>query len=410
MAQRIRLYETIDRVPLADWNEASQGGSHGFMDPGFLRAVEKGFAGEARIFHVLIDQDGKPAASASLCLFPIDLLVLATPALRNKVGWVQKLFPGLGKVNILMCGLPFSAGQSHLAFAPGADRARAVQLLDTLMRQLARQHGARLVVLKEFSADDCEHMDLLKQHGYCRADSPPSYAMPKSFPSLTAYCDVLKSHYRRDIRKSLQKFERADCRVVHLEDPDEIRRVYIPEVHPLYEAVVGKADLKLEVLPHRFFHELAGQLPGQVTLTVAYRGERVVAFGWGLSAGPEFHGLFCGIDYEHNAECDLYFNVLYHSLDHAFRRGSQRITLGQTADTFKTRLGCNGTPRYIYARGTGPALSWVLRRSVGFLFPPRPPLPAKDVFKAEEEKAPAENRIENRGSRNKQRQMAYLAR
>lgn len=406
MEQSYRLYETIDQVPLADCNEASQEGSHGFMDPGFLRAVEKGFAGETRIFHVLIDQDGKPAACASLCLFPIDLLVLASPAFRNKVGWVQKVIPSLGKVNILMCGLPFSAGQSHLAFAPGADRARAVLLLDTLMRQLARQHGARLVVLKESSADDCEHMDLLKQRGYCRADSPPSYAMPKTFPSLTAYCDALKSHYRSDIRKSLKKFERAGCRVVHLEDPDKIRRVYTPEVHRLYEAVVSKAELKLEVLPHRFFHELAGQLPGQATLTVAYRGERVVAFGWGLSAGPEYHGLFCGINYEHNAECDLYFNVIYHSIDYAFRRGSERITVGQTADAFKTRLGCNGTPRYIYTRGTGPVLSWVLRRSAGFLFPPRPPLPANDVFKAEGEKAPAEDR----GSRKKQRQVAHLAR
>ena len=63
MAQPFRLYETIDQVPMADWNEASQG-SHGFMGPGFLRAAEKGFAGEARIFHVLIDQDGKPAACA----------------------------------------------------------------------------------------------------------------------------------------------------------------------------------------------------------------------------------------------------------------------------------------------------------------------------------------------------------
>jgi hypothetical protein len=389
MAQPIRLYETIDQVPLADWNEASQEGSHGFMDPGLLRAVEKGFAGEARIFHVLIDQGGKPAACASLCLFPIDLLMLSGPAVRNMAGWVQKLFPGLGKVNVLMCGLPFSAGQSHLAFAPGADRARAVLLLDTLMRQLARQHGARLVVLKEFSAENCEDMDLLTQHGYCRADSPPSYVMPKTFPSLAAYCDALRSRYRYDVRKSRQKFERAGCRVVHLEDPDAIRRVYTPDAHRLYEAVVDKAELRLEVLSHPFFHELAGQLPGQAMLTVAYRGERVVAFCWGLSVDSEFHGLFCGIDYEHNAECDLYFNVIYHSLDYAFRRGSERITMGQTADAFKTRLGCTGTPRHIYVGGTGPVLSWVLRRGVGLLLPSRPPPPANNVFKAEGDKAPA---------------------
>ena len=82
--------------------------------------------------------------------------------------------------------------------------------------------------------------------------------------------------------------------------------------------------------------------------------EEIVAFGWSLIAGEEFHGLFCGINYDHNAECDLYFNVVYHSLDYAFRRGSRAIIVGQTADGFKTRLGCSGKARYIDARGAGP--------------------------------------------------------
>jgi hypothetical protein len=385
VTQSYRLYETIDQVPLSDWYNASQDGSHAFMDPGLLRAIERGFANEARIFHVLIDdEDGRPAACASLCLMPVDLLLLAGPGAQKAMGWARNLFPNLGRVNVLLCGLPLSAGQSHLAFAPGADRARAVLVLEALMRQLARRHRARFLVFKEFGDGDCGHMDLLRQRGWCRADSPASYAMPRSFPSLSAYCAALKRHYRYDIQKSLKKFERAGCRAVLLEDPDEIRRVYTPEVHGLYDAVVGKADLKFEVLPHRFFHELASQLPGKATLTVVYRAERVVAFSWDLSAGPEFHGLFCGIDYEHNAECDLYFNVVYQGLDQAFRRGSTAITVGQTAEAFKTRLGCSGRQRYIYARGAGPLLSWVLRRSANLLFPSRPAKSAHDVFKAEE--------------------------
>jgi predicted N-acyltransferase len=382
MTPAYRLYESIDQVPLNDWNEASQEGSHGFMDPDFLRAVEKGFAGEARIFHVLIyEEDGKPAACASLCLLACDLLLLAGPRLRRWAGWGRKFFPGLGKLNLLMCGLPFSAGQSHLAFAAGADRRRAVALLDTLVRQLARRHGARLIVFKEFSDDDGAHMDLLEERGYCRADTPATYVMPRPFSSLSAFCAALKSHYRTEIQRSQKKFVRAGCRVEHLDDPDVIRRVYTPQLHTLYEAVVGKAELKLEVLPHHFFHELAEQLPGRVTLTTIYRADQIVAFGWSLAAGSENHGLFCGIDYAHNSECDLYFNLMYHCLDCAFRSGSRHITMGQTADTFKTRLGCSGRRRCLYARGAGPLVSWVLRRVAGLLFPLRQPLDAKDVFK-----------------------------
>jgi predicted N-acyltransferase len=384
-----RLYDSIDEVPLNDWAEASQEGSHGFMDPGFLRAMEQGFAGEAKFFHVLIDDaDGGPAACASLCLMEVDPLLLAGPRLRRVVGWSRRWFPGLGKFTVLLCGLPLSAGQSHLAFAPGADRARAVVQLDGVMQQVARRHGARLIVFKEFGDEDRAHMDQLVPLGYCRADSPASYALARTFPSLKAYCDALKRHYRSEVTRSQKKFARAGCRAVHLDDPEEIRRVYTPEVHRLYEAVVGKAEMKLEILPHRFFHALAAELAG-VTLTAVYRAEQVVALGWSLTSGDAFHGLFCGIDYAHNADCDLYFNVMYQSLDLAFRRGCQHITLGQTAETFKTRLGCAGTKRYLYARGAGSLLSWALRRSASFLFPPRPAQDANDVFKATDAPSPA---------------------
>jgi predicted N-acyltransferase len=382
VTETYKIYDTIDEVPKGEWAKASQEGSRGFMDANFLRAVEKGLGEEAHIFYVLLYQgDGKPAACASLCLYRVDLVLLAGPALRNLVGWGRKVFPNLAKVKILMCGLPVSAGQSHLAFAPDADRARAIAQFDGLTRQLARQHRARLIVFKEFGEEDCEYMDLLRQCGYYRADCPASYVQPRAFRSFSAYCAAMNSRHRWNIKSIQQKFERAGCRAVHLDDPDEILRVYTPEVHRLYEAVVEKAELKLEILPHRFFAELVRQVPGRVALTVVYREGRIVAFGWGLSATPEYHCLFCGIDYSQNAECSLYFNVIYQHLDYAFRSGTKSITLGQTAETFKTMLGFAGKPRYLYVRAKGPILSWLLSKCGDILFPPRPPQPAHDVFK-----------------------------
>jgi hypothetical protein len=127
---------------------------------------------------------------------------------------------------------------------------------------------------------------------------------------------------------------------------------------------------------------------------VVYRHERLIAFAWGLASASEQHGLFLGIDYEHNSACDLYFNVVYQFLDYAFRRGSKHISLGQTADAFKTRLGCSGSARHIYARGAGWLLSWVLPRCAGSLSPPRPIMPANDVFKDTEAAAGCSERVE----------------
>jgi predicted N-acyltransferase len=378
------VYESIDQVPLNHWDEVCQSEDNCFMSPNFLRAIERTQTGEARSFHVLIyEEDGRPAACASLSLFPLDLLLLAGAQFKSRVSWLRRLLPSFGQVKMLMCGQPFSAGQRHLAFAPGADRARAVRLLDELLEELAKREGARLIVFKEFGAADRAELNQLEQLHYWRADSPPMYELGKPFDDFDAYRATLKSDYRANVRRAEKRFEKAGCKFACLDDPAEIAEVYTPEAHALYEAVVEKSELKLEVLSREFFLELARQLPGRLRLTVAYRQERMIGFAWHLTSGDAFHGLFLGIDYSQVAETDLYFNLVYQSFDVAFRAGAKVVHLGQTADRFKSLLGCNGKPLCFYARGIGASVAWILRQCARWLFPTRDALPAHDVFKAD---------------------------
>jgi predicted N-acyltransferase len=282
----------------------------------------------------------------------------------------------------MCCGVPVSAGQSQVGFADGADRGQAILEIDQSLRLLARKQRAGMIVFKEFEAADLAATDVLQSQGYFRADSPPMYDLIRSFPDFEGYCAALRSHYRADIRRSQRKFERAGCQVVHHRGPGEIVPLYTPDVHRLYEAVVAKSEVKLELLPVAFFHRLAERLGDRITLTAVYREGRMIAFNWGMGCGPEYHFLFCGIDYRENAAADLYFNVMYHQLDLAYRSGSQLVRFGQTADAFKARVGCTGAPRYFYARGTGSVRAWIVRQAAGLLGPPRSPKQEHDVFKA----------------------------
>ena len=207
---------------------------------------------------MIYEPDGKPCACASLSLFPVDLLLLASLKTRDRLSWVRKLIPRLGHIKILMCGLPFSAGQSHLAFAPGTDRVRVLRLLDALLKRLAQREGASMIVFKEFGEDDRGGMDGLQQFDYWRADSPPMYEMARPFDNFAAYRAALKNHYRARVRRSERKFAEAGCRFVRLEDPLEIAKVYTPEVHAFYEAVVERSEVKLEVLSRSPFWNWRG--------------------------------------------------------------------------------------------------------------------------------------------------------
>jgi hypothetical protein len=86
--------------------------------------------------------------------------------------------------------------------------------------------------------------------------------------------------------------------------------------------------------------------------------------------------LFLGLDYDVNAQSELYFNLCYKELDFAMRHGTQTIFMGQTADVFKSRLRCCHRPLCFFVKLRG-RLGFLLRWFAHLLFPP--PKPASET-------------------------------
>ena len=116
----VGLYESIDAVPLDEWGEVCRTTPTWFLEPRFLRAVERTLPDQARIFHAIVRADGKPAACASLCLYPVDLLSLASPAIRDRAAWVRKLLPGLTQVKDPDVRSPFLRGPKPSGLCAGS--------------------------------------------------------------------------------------------------------------------------------------------------------------------------------------------------------------------------------------------------------------------------------------------------
>jgi len=353
------------------------------MSTGFISAVEKAFAQENRFWHLIFyNEQAIPIACASACTFNVDLVTLASARMKKFARIVRRYFPECAKIKALFCGLPVSLGQNHFVIKPGADSDQVLQLLDdVLARDLAQLEKARLIIYKEFDAVTCEVLRPLGAAGYYCAEGPATYMFHAGYKNFSDYCGALNSHYRNDIRRSQRKFERAGLAIAHLHDSREILRLYDKNVHRLYETVVEKSNVKLEQLPIEFFHSLVKQFPSQVSLTVVRRENRVVAFNWGLQDHGAFYFVFCGIDYRENAEADLYFNLMYHQLDYALSRGPEYISVGQTADSFKSRLGCRPRRLYFYIKGIGPVFSALVGKFPHVLFPKPPSVPEYSIFK-----------------------------
>jgi hypothetical protein len=215
----------------------------------------------------------------------------------------------------------------------------------------------------------------------------------RRFADIDAYVDALRSRYRQCVRKSLDKSRAADLRYERLTDTGAILGLYSPSLHRLYEAVALSSTHRLELLPLSFFHSLARHLPGLVGLTLVYAGDRVAAFNWNLLHEGVYHFLFAGLDYDLNPSLDLYFNLMYAEMDQAFHAGAETLIIGQTADDFKSRLGCKQARRFFYIASVGPVANLILRAAGRLLLPEPPAPPTHHVFRDPDPPHPDQGRL-----------------
>jgi predicted N-acyltransferase len=417
---------SIDAVDLAAWERLCGDRDNPFMEAKFLRAVEQSMAGQAKVWYVVLRDDhipdraraarsgspdripnraraarsgspdripdrakaarsgspdeDQPAACACLTEFTVDLAIVAGSGLKKIIGAIRRVFPRVFFFKIMMCGLPVSNGQSSLRIAPGVDRAWVLGQLDSMMREKAAGARARFLLFKEFTATECEEMKSVRELGYTLGESLPINMFERKFADFEQYLAALKAHYRQDIRRSKKKLEKAGLTITRIHGGPELEQMYTDEVHQLYLAVVERAESKLEVLPREFFLAMSREFGNSISFTYASREGRIAGFNWALRSGQAYRFMFCGIDYQLNEMADLYFNLMYAELDNGLRSNAAAIEVGQTADLFKSRLGCFPVPLAFYVKST--ILPGLLRRTARFLFPARPPVPAYDIYKS----------------------------
>jgi predicted N-acyltransferase len=382
-ACRYRLFESIEDVDLAAWERVRiECGGSVFLDPRFIAAIETSMKRNCRFQYVIVyDDDGRPLACTCVTGITIDLADFVGPKLAWMIRGLPSWLRRLRFWKLMYCGLPVATGHHALVIAPRVVREPIVSLVDGVVEKLASEMGADAVVYREFEQDDLGWISPLLNRGYRHVPTPPAHFFRSAFRNLEDYCAALKSHYRKQIKRSLRKLEEAGITTRVLSKTDEIVQAYTPAVHSLYHQMYERADTKFEMLSIEFLHEMARRIGDHVNLIMLDDGSKVVAFGWCLATDKSYHMMYAGLDYGLNEELDLYFNLHYAALGCALRRGVSRIELGLAADSFKARLGCYSEPLHIFLKGRGPLTAPMVRFGSNLLFAPTPPIPPFEVFK-----------------------------
>jgi hypothetical protein len=382
MALSHRIFTAFDDVDLAAWECVRRQSGHSiFIDPRLIWAVENSMKEAYQFWYIIIEQDGDPVAIACLHATTIDLTDFADPRVASLIRRLPAVMVRFRKLKVFSCGLPGLPGENALALIAPHTSPRVLPILDEVICALGRSVHADGIFYKEFGLADGELTAPLSALGYSQIAMPDMYCFKPTFRSIGEYSAALRAHYRKQVNRSIRKLDRRGAKVAVLTDPLEILRAYTPEVHALYFSVLDKAALKLEILPIDFFRHLTARSKGEVELVLIRIETRIIAFGWCLHAGDDYHAMYAGLDYRLNDELDLYFNLSYAVLDRALQKQPLRIYFGQTADAFKARLGCYPEPLYVFAKGCGPIMSRIVRYGSNLLVAKMPPVPAFNVFK-----------------------------
>jgi predicted N-acyltransferase len=393
MAVTVTITRSVRDTNLSDWGRVCGTDRDFLMHPGLLEAAEAamgpGTAGAAatgcatQFWYLLAYEDGEPVGAACVTEYPLDAMVFASPLAERVVAAVRRVFPRYLKFRVTFCGLPISIAGSNVRVAAHANQRAVVAALNEAVEQIACQRRTWLVVYKELDTQEAAMVDALAPAGYVRTESLPMNRIARRFESLGIMVAAMRSHYRYKIAKSRAKFAASRLTLARTTDRKAIERLYTPAVHALYEQVTRRAEHRLEILPREFFLELATRFPNELVLTTICEGPRVVVFAWSLRHGAIYHNLFVGIDYERNDQVDAYFNLMLSDIAHGLETPVEEIYVGQTADDFKSRLGCTTDPRYLFIKVTNPLLRWCFRLWEQSILTGPPLPPRRNVFKDE---------------------------
>ncbi len=353
------------------------------MDLKALGVFQRTLADQCRCWAVIVYRSELPIGCAALCLFPTELADVSNPWLSRMRDRIRTIWPGFLRMNVLFCGLPIPSGASHIRFRASAEPQEVMAVtaeVDRIMRGLAAANGARLLVFKELEETTDMLAQALRQAGYIQGGIPPMHVLDRRFQSFAEYRDALRSRYRAQIQRSQKKLNTAGFEALSGRGQAFFDAHWSDDVHQLYVAVQQRAEHKLELMPSSFFRELAHALGDEVALTLIRREGHVCAFTFAITRESTHYNLYSGLDYALNNEGDLYFNLFYNDLDQAFRSGATSIHLGQTSDSFKSRLGSRAQPLYFFVRGSAAWMNWGLRRVSFLAFPELAGVRSQDVF------------------------------
>lgn len=251
-------------------------------------------------------------------------------------------FLGLMKPRLLVGGQLFRHDVQSLWYHPELPAFEAFSWYRELLESCRKKHGVMGTLLKELPpalTDYFQHQSA----GYLllRNDISMQMSIPESWQDIHDYSASLKHKYAQRFRKVRQAARHLSI----LEMDSATLDKHAAVVYSLYRQVAENQMSRLGFLSQDFLPLLKRTHETSLHIWGFWEGERLVAFASGWVHEQSFDMFYIGLDYARNASLQLYFNILFFSVEQAILLKKPLLILGRTALEAKARVGCR--PKYL---------------------------------------------------------------
>lgn len=260
-------------------------------------------------------------------------------------GWQAYLTNTLLRIfspTLLVAGHLFRHDIPNFYAAPDTGNIEAFRCYEEMIGAVSRKSCAVATLVKDVPEHLIPYFQNFAPHyAPLRNDISMRMPLPAAWVSIDDYEAALKHKYAQRFRKVRSSLSSLAVRELTMEEVQE----QSARLFELYEQVSRNQAFSMGLLNEAFLPSLKKYYGDRLKIWAFYEGDVMVAFASAWAHEEAFDMFYIGFDYARNSALNLYFNILYFSIEQAIRLRKPMLILGRTALEAKARLGC--TPHYL---------------------------------------------------------------
>ncbi|WP_276132937.1 hypothetical protein [Polluticoccus soli] len=335
----LRLFNSAATLP-PDWDTLIPPGH--FLRSDQLRVSELSKLPDLQFFYVLISDGEKPLAAAYFQLLSLDNKHINSKLVTKQQAILWSLFTNVARPKMLVAGHLFRHDICSFYWQPELTPFEAYQCYKQAIDYTLKQSWAMAVLLKDAASELTTYFQHLSpEFIFLRNDISMELELPSGWSTMADYEKALKHKYAQRFRKIRSAWNELEVKELSVREVTEQK----DKLFWLYNQVTENQQVRLGLLSADFLVQQKMFYKDELRIWGIYEVGKIIGFYSAWVKDDVFDMFYIGFDYSRNADLQLYFNILFFSIEQGLNFGKKKVILGRTALDAKARLGCS--PHYL---------------------------------------------------------------